>query len=209
MSSTVGTALAVDTDALAACDGADAGPDAGPCSGPAAACAGPAVAGGGIEDDLGWALGTVFRSYRRATGAVLDALPGGPRGYQVLATAVRDGARPQAVLAAHLGVDRTVMTYLLDDLEKAGVLARQPDPGDRRVRLVAATDAGRTRLAELETRLRGAEGHVLSRLGSQDAEVFRSLLRRLACDADDDATGVAGCPRGSADACDAALTDQP
>ncbi len=191
MTSTVGSALAGDTGELDACAGAIG---AGTRD------------GGSIEADLGWALGTVFRAYRRAADDVLDALPGGPRGYQVLTTAVRDGARPQAVLAAHLGVDRTVMTYLLDDLEKAGVLVRQPDPGDRRVRLVAATELGRARLADMESHLREAEGHVLSRLGPQDAEVFRSLLRRLACSAGEDDTDVAGCPTGVATACDAALT---
>ncbi len=163
-------------------------------------CGGEGRAGATIETDLGWALGTVFRAYRRAAGAVLSAVPGGPRGYQVLATAVRDGARPQAVLAAHLGVDRTVMTYLLDDLEKAGVLVRQPDPDDRRVRRVAATRLGRTRLAELEDRLREAEVQVLSRLGPGDADVFRTLLQRLACSARDHPDG-ASFPTGDAGAC--------
>lgn len=188
MTSAAGTAPAADTGDVASCSVAE-----GPGSVDAAT----------IENDLGWALGTVFRAYRRAAGDVLNALPGGPRGYQVLATAVRDGARPQAVLAAHLGVDRTVMTYLLDDLEKAGVIARQPDPDDRRVHRVTATSRGRKRLAQMDSRLRGAERHLLSRLGDADADVFRTLLQRLACSAGDD-TDVAGCPTGAASPCDVA-----
>jgi DNA-binding MarR family transcriptional regulator len=49
------------------------------------------------------------------------------------------------------------MTYLLDDLQKAGLVVRQPHPGDRRVRQVAVTAAGGDRLAELDLRPRAAE----------------------------------------------------
>ena len=37
------------------------------------------------------------------------------------------------------------MTYLLDDLEQAGLIERRPEPADRRARRVVATDAGRAR----------------------------------------------------------------
>src|ERR1700733_12114543 len=81
-----------------------------------------------LSDDLGWALGVVFRGYVKATHEALADLPGGPRGYQVLAAAAGDEHGSQLALAQHLGVDRTVMTYLLDDLESAGLIERRPDP---------------------------------------------------------------------------------
>jgi DNA-binding MarR family transcriptional regulator len=64
----------------------------------------------------------VFRGYVNATHEALADLPGGPRGYQVLAAAAGDEHGSQLALAQHLGVDRTVMTYLLDDLEAAGLI---------------------------------------------------------------------------------------
>jgi DNA-binding MarR family transcriptional regulator len=146
-----------------------------------------------LDDDLGWALGVVFRSYLRCAGEAMRELPGGPRGYQVLSAAVRDDPRPQAALAQHLGVDRTVMTYLLDDLEKAGVIERLPHPADRRVRLIGATDVGRRTLVRLDERLRHAEDAVLSSLPAQDAVTFRSLLQRLACQADTLAVAETAC----------------
>ena len=75
-------------------------------------------------------------------------MPGGPRGYQVLASAAVEGPRTQLALAQQLGLDRTVMTYLLDDLQKAGLVERRPDPADRRARRVVLTDAGRARLCD-------------------------------------------------------------
>ncbi len=133
-----------------------------------------------VETDLGWALGAVFRAYVKAANAVMATLPGGPRGYQVLSAAVHDLPRNQLVLAQQLGLDRTVLTYLLDDLVAAGLVERQPDPGDRRARRVVATDAGRAELGRLERRLRHAEDSVLSPLDSPDQSALRDLLCRLA-----------------------------
>jgi DNA-binding MarR family transcriptional regulator len=137
--------------------------------------------GGALRDDLGWGLGVLFRSYAKAATAAFAELPGGPRGYQVLATASRGEPGSQLELAHHLGVDRTVMTYLLDDLGGAGLIERRPDPADRRARRILVTALGRERLEDLGQRLRAAEEHVLAGLASEaDRQAFRGLLQRLA-----------------------------
>jgi DNA-binding MarR family transcriptional regulator len=134
-----------------------------------------------LSNDLGWALGVVFRGYVKATHEALADLPGGPRGYQVLAAAAGDEHGSQLALAQHLGVDRTVMTYLLDDLEVAGLIERRPDPADRRARRIVATTDGRSCLTHLDERLRAAEEQLLSGLDAgPDRQLFRTLLRRLA-----------------------------
>jgi|SRR5579875_586402 len=137
--------------------------------------------GAALHDDLGWALGVLFRSYQKVVSAALADVPGGPRGYQVLAAVSSSDPRSQLELAGHLGLDRTVMTYLLDDLEKAGLAERRPDPADRRARRVAATEAGQELLCDLRRRLQDAESHVLAGLADEtDRTVFRELLARLA-----------------------------
>jgi DNA-binding MarR family transcriptional regulator len=144
-----------------------------PSPGFVAACA-------ALGDDLGWALGAFFRSYREAVKETLGDVPGGPRGYQVLRFAAREAPATQLALAQQLGIDRTVMTYLIDDLESAGLVERRPDPADRRARRVAATPAGQDRLVELDRGLRRAESSVLGPLTAEEAAVFRGLLQRLA-----------------------------
>lgn len=134
----------------------------------------------GIETDLGWTLGAVLRGYLRAADAVLADVPGGPRGFQVLVAAGRNDPGSQLALAQQLGIDRTVMTYLIDDLEGAGLVERRPDPADRRARRIAITEAGETRLCELEFALRDVEEHVLEPLDPAERDVLRALLRRLA-----------------------------
>jgi DNA-binding MarR family transcriptional regulator len=137
--------------------------------------------GGALCDDLGWGLGVLFRSYAKAATAAFAELPGGPRGYQVLATASQGEPGRQLELAHHLGVDRTVMTYLLDDLEGAGLIERRPDPADRRARRILVTPLGRERLGDLGQRLRAAEQHVLAGLADDaDRQTFRALLQQLA-----------------------------
>ena len=133
-----------------------------------------------VESDLGWALGAVMRNYLRAVDEVVADVPGGPRGYQVLAACEREGPRTQLALAQQLGLDRTVMTYLLDDLQKAGLVERRPDPADRRARRVELTAPGRERLCGLLADLREAEERMLERLGRVERETLRVLLHRVA-----------------------------
>jgi DNA-binding MarR family transcriptional regulator len=135
---------------------------------------------GALAGDLGWGLGVLFRAYAtRAAQAVAD-LPGGPRGYQVLSAAAQSKVGTQLALAQHLGVDRTVMTYLLDDLEQAGLIERRPDPEDRRARRIVPTPAGVRLLVTLDRRLRAVEDGLLAPLDDESRRQFRDHLRGLA-----------------------------
>ncbi len=133
-----------------------------------------------LQNDLGWALGSLTRSYLKAVSETFANVPGGPRGYQVLAAAAREEPGSQLALAQHLGVDRTVMTYLLDSLAEAGLVERRPDPADRRARRIVATAHGRTLLDGLGEQLRTAEDQLLAGLDDDDRKEFRSLLQRVA-----------------------------
>jgi DNA-binding MarR family transcriptional regulator len=133
-----------------------------------------------MDGDLGWALGVIFRRYLKAAGQATEELPGGPRGYQVLRSAAAEAPSTQLTIAQQLGVDRTVMTYLLDDLEREGLIERLADPNDRRVRRIAATAKGRARLAELNGRLADAERHALAGLDENEQVTLRTMVNRLA-----------------------------
>jgi len=139
----------------------------------------------GLQHDLGWTLGVVFRAYLKSATAVTVGLPGGHRGYQVLAAAARSAPASQSALAQQLGIDRTVMTYLLDDLERTELVERRPAPTDRRTRHVVATTRGRGLLDDLAARLAQAEAHVLAGLPDSDQQTFKALLQRLAGYAND------------------------
>ncbi|HEV3379803.1 MAG TPA: MarR family transcriptional regulator [Trebonia sp.] len=138
-----------------------------------------------LSGDLGWGLAVVFRAYVKAADAIAADVPGGNRGYQVLSAAARDEPGSQAAMAQRLGIDRTVMTYLLDDLEAARLVERHPDPVDRRSRRVVATAHGRAVLAELDERFAHAESRLLAGLAARDQAEFRRLLREVAARANE------------------------
>ncbi|GIJ80978.1 DNA-binding transcriptional regulator, MarR family [Micromonospora phaseoli] len=133
-----------------------------------------------ITDDLGWMLGVVFRAYVRAADHAVGDLPGGPRGYQVLTAADRRPARNQGAIAEELGIDRTVLTYLIDDLERGGLVRRRPDPTDRRSRLVTLTDAGHEAARHRRAALRAVESRLLQTLPPEQAATLRALLQQVA-----------------------------
>ncbi|MFW6642025.1 MarR family winged helix-turn-helix transcriptional regulator [Nocardiopsis algeriensis] len=130
--------------------------------------------------NLGWALAVVLRRWQELAEAELSDVPHGSRGFHVLGACADEEAPTQAALAARLLIDRSVMTYLLDDLEKAGLVRRRVDPGDRRVRRVCATERGREFLADLRGRVARVEERVLSGLDAQARELFRAAAGRAA-----------------------------
>jgi DNA-binding MarR family transcriptional regulator len=133
-----------------------------------------------LKDDFGFALVRLSRAYTaRVANALTEGLPHGPRGYQTL-TAVVQGEQPnQMALAGQLGIDRTVMTYVIDDLVAAGLVERQLNPDDRRQRKIVATAKGVQTLAQLRREVEQAEADVLAVLDEGERSVFRELLAKI------------------------------
>jgi DNA-binding MarR family transcriptional regulator len=91
----------------------------------------------------------------------------------------------QQQAARRLGVDRTSMVALIDALEGKGLVARRPDPADRRRNVVAITDAGRRTLKQATRASDRAEQRLLAGLDAADAAQLRDLLRRLTVPGED------------------------
>lgn len=140
----------------------------------------PAASCENLEGNLGWGLGVLSRALADAGRAATADVPGGPRGFQVLFTAADGRIGTQLAVARKLGIDRTVMTYLLDDLERAGLLQRSPDPNDRRARRLTVTPAGLQLLADLEKRMSAVEDELLGELDEHERRSFRESVRRVA-----------------------------
>jgi MarR family transcriptional regulator for hemolysin len=138
----------------------------------------PVASGVRTGDELGPALLALGRAYRGAVGEILDGVPHGHRGYHTLSAVIRGDHPSQLVLATRLGIDRTVMTYLIDDLVAAGLVERQLNPDDRRQRKIVATPQGLRTMAELNRRVREAEDELLGALDTDEREAFCDLLKR-------------------------------
>ena len=100
-------------------------------------------------------------------------------GYIVL-TALRDEPmRTQAALARSIGADKTRIIGVLDDLQERGLIEREPDPADRRVRLLRLTAAGRRLQGTVRSAIREQEEGVLGELSAADRSAFLRVLRLL------------------------------
>jgi DNA-binding MarR family transcriptional regulator len=132
-----------------------------------------------LKADLGWLCAQVLTAYHRAAAPAVEGMPAGFRGYLVLAAAASGCANNQLEVARRLGVDRSVMVGVLDELEDAGLVARKPNPTDRRERAIAVTPAGTKRLATVQRQLERATEHVLAPLSASRRESFLDLLNAI------------------------------
>ncbi|MCK9898396.1 MarR family transcriptional regulator [Frankia sp. AgB32] len=133
----------------------------------------------GLGCDLGWLLGQVQYGYVAASSAAVGSLSGGLRALFVLGAAVEGEARNQIEVARRFGIDRTVMVRLVDELERDGLVQRQPDPADRRARIITATEEGERLHAATEQKRHLVDQHVLAGLVPAERVEFIRLLRTV------------------------------
>ncbi|WP_285543789.1 MarR family winged helix-turn-helix transcriptional regulator, partial [Streptomyces lavendulae] len=102
-----------------------------------------AATGDPPRPDLAAMVVPLGRALMAAEQPVLDAHGLSMWGYVVLSALGDTALRTQAALAAAISADKTRIIAVLDDLESRELLARRPDPKDRRARLLSLTPQGR------------------------------------------------------------------
>ncbi len=100
--------------------------------------------------------------------------------YIALSELARHPADTQLALANAIGYDKTRLVTLLDELEHDGLLTREPDPADRRGRIVALTAVGARRVAATRTDIRTMETALLRELSVTERRTLLAVLPRLA-----------------------------
>ena len=89
----------------------------------------------------------------------------------------REGANQQE-LGSAMGIDRSTMVSLIDQLESAGLAKRRPSATDRRAREIAITAKGRRLLQRSRRMISETEDEVLARLTADERNELVTLLRR-------------------------------
>ncbi|MBL8560327.1 MAG: MarR family transcriptional regulator [Hyphomonadaceae bacterium] len=135
------------------------------------------------EDELDRAAELVFRAARtfwRAAEGPLAEQDLGPAHYRALAAIRREEGLAVKTLQARLGVRKQSLQRVLNELEVAGMLARQPGVRDKRERLVTLTDAGREAERAASAALRERLGQVFRLTGAEAVAGARVVLAALA-----------------------------
>ena len=86
---------------------------------------------------------------------------------------------PLGQLAERLSCVKSNITQLVDRLEADGLVARLPDPRDRRTKLAALTAAGRKAVKDGSRVQQAAEHGVLGRLSKDEARQLGALLTKM------------------------------
>lgn len=103
--------------------------------------------------------------------------------YGVLATLEEFGPGAQAEIGRRLGIDPSDMVAILNDLERAGYVSRERDPGDRRRNSVTMTAEGAQALVRFDGAIADAQDGMLSSLSPAERDQLLTLLERLAAPA--------------------------
>jgi DNA-binding MarR family transcriptional regulator len=89
----------------------------------------------------------------------------------------REGAIQQE-LGSAMGIDRSTMVALIDQLESAGLAKRRPSATDRRARQIEITPKGRRLLQRARRMVAQVEDEVLAGLTAEERRELEALLRR-------------------------------
>ncbi|MFE0326131.1 MarR family winged helix-turn-helix transcriptional regulator [Streptomyces sp. NPDC058960] len=126
-----------------------------------------------------WLLG---RAAARGRALVADALAaeGMKMWHHVVLSAVRDLAPvAQADLGRGIALDPKDLVGILNDLQAAGLVLREPDPRDRRKNAVSLTEEGARLLKRCEKAAREANDALLAPLSANERDRFMDLLIRI------------------------------
>jgi MarR family transcriptional regulator, transcriptional regulator for hemolysin len=133
---------------------------------------------------------TVERAFDDALGEVGGTLPV----WLILLNLKLRRPANQRELAEAVGVREATLTHHLNAMEARGLLTRTRDAANRRVHVVALTEAGEAAFVRMRDTAMAFDAKLRTGLADADVVTLSTLLGRLAANA-------SGSPRGHAEAC--------
>lgn len=133
----------------------------------------------GDRPDLAAMLHPLMRALIAAEMPMLETHGISMWAYGVLSALDDSPIRTQAALADAIGADKTRIISTLEELQRQGYITREPDPSDRRIRLLDITAAGRRVRRAVRDDIQAHEAHLLAPFSAADRRAFLRVLQAL------------------------------
>ncbi|OUE24394.1 MarR family winged helix-turn-helix transcriptional regulator [Clavibacter michiganensis] len=130
-----------------------------------------------VEEQMTALAGRIRATTREAAAAIHPELP--PIGYKMLRVIRRCGSAHASAVADQLGVDRSVVSRQLRQLQDLGLVEVRTDAQDGRVRVLALTAEGRAGIEADDARGGSRLIHGLGGWTRADLDAFAGYLARL------------------------------
>lgn len=111
-------------------------------------------------------------------GVVGAGFPQKPK-YSAVFAQIDPGGSRLTELANRANITPQAMGELVDELEELGYVSRQPDPTDRRAKLIVLTDEGWAAVEAGRQTIVGLEQRITEILGKKGHQQLRELLTKL------------------------------
>jgi len=136
-----------------------------------------------MEENWDQKLGFLMHDVSRLRRVVFDALmkPTGVTRSQwwVLAYLSRHDGMTQSDLAGVLELGKAALGGIIDRLESSGLVSRNPDPVDRRIKRIHLTAPGKTRVKEMRSLSHDLSEQVLDGLNNAERVVLAGSLNKV------------------------------
>jgi MarR family transcriptional regulator for hemolysin len=130
-------------------------------------------------EPIGRAIASSAKVLSRAFERELAEAGGSQPVWLILLALKQQEWRTQQDLAAAVGIEGPTLTHHLDGLDKAGLIERARDSGDRRAVRVELTDAGDQLFKRLAKAAIGFDQRLRAGLSDEELDEFRRVLARL------------------------------
>jgi MarR family transcriptional regulator for hemolysin len=139
----------------------------------------PPMGGPPRETPIGLLAAQVGRSVDETFDGALAAAGGTRPTWLILLAIVSGAGSTQSAIAEHVGITGATLVHHLDRLEQAGLVVRNIDPDNRRVRRLSLTASGRQAFLTMREAAIAFDARLRQDMSDAQVQTLRRLLVRL------------------------------
>lgn len=128
---------------------------------------------------MGLLISQVGRAVEQAFDDALAAAGGSRPSWLILLAIISGAAETQAGIAAHIGITGPTLVHHLDRLEADGLVLREIDPQNRRMRTLTLTETGRSAFLGMRDAATSFDARLRGGLSEAQLATLRRLLARV------------------------------